>query len=362
MRTGHADLPLHPGRCPPWLFGRMKKLGGAITEVIVLEYGMDEYIRRLSDPYFFQSLGCVLGFDWHSSGLTTTVCGALKEALNEANQGVVFLGGKGKTSKKTPDEIQDLGEKWNLSSAKIKSLTYASKAAAKVDNSLLQDGYQLYHHSFVMTEQGKWAVIQQGMNDFNKYARRYHWLSDNVVNFVIEPHSAICCDSKGESVLNMTAKESSEAQKSSVELVKESPEKILRPIKENKDAKQSLLADYGFSMGTKHEIDLHLYKKLMDLKEFQPKNYEELVMFKGVGPKTVRALALMSELIYGAKPSWKDPARYSFSHGGKDGFPYPVDRPLMDSSVEMLKSAVEEAKVGNDEKLKAMRRLKDYFS
>jgi hypothetical protein len=358
MRTGHADLPLHPGKCPPWLFGRMKRLGGAITDIIILEYGRDEYLRRLSDPFFFQSLGCVLGFDWHSSGLTTTVCGALKEALIEDNKGVVFLGGKGKTSKKTPDEIQETGEKWNLSISKIDKLVYSSKAAAKVDNSLLQDGYQLYHHSFVMTEDGKWAVIQQGMNDFNKYARRYHWLSDDIKNLMVEPHKAICCDARAD-CLNMTANESEESRKASVDLVKEAPERLQASLK---DSKQSTLVDYSFRMQKGHKIDLYLYRKLMDLNEFQPKNYEELVMFKGVGPKTVRSLALMSELIYGAKPSWKDPARYSFSHGGKDGFPYPVDRPLMDSSIDMLKSAVEESKVGNEDKLKALRRLKDYFS
>ncbi|MEM2974185.1 MAG: DUF763 domain-containing protein [Candidatus Micrarchaeia archaeon] len=361
MRTGHADLPLHHGKCPPWLFDRMKRLGGAITDVILLEYGRDEYLRRLSDPYFFQSLGCVLGFDWHSSGLTTTVCGALKEALADGDRGITFLGGKGKTSKKTPDEIQYFGEKWNLSTSKISKLVYASKAAAKVDNALLQDGYQLYHHSFVMTEDGKWAVIQQGLNNSNKYARRYHWLSDNIIDFVVEPHTAICCDEKKESVLNMTARESEESRKASVDLVKENPEKILKLVRENKDVRQSLLTDYGFSMDARHEIDLGLYKKLMDLNEFKPKNYEELMMFKGVGPKTIRSLALMSEVIYGVRPSWKDPVRYSFTHGGKDGFPYPVDKSLMDSSIEILGTAVEEARIGNIEKMMALRRLKDYL-
>lgn len=357
MRTGSCDLPLHPGRCPPWLFGRMKKLGGAVTEAIILEYGRDEYLRRLSDPYFFQSLGCALSFDWHSSGLTTTVCGALKEALEESNLGIVFLGGKGKTSKKTPEEIEQTGEQWNLSDSKIRSLVYASRAAAKVDNSLLQDGYQLYHHSFVMAEDGKWAVIQQGMNDLSGYARRYHWLSDAVKDFVVEPQNAICCDRKEEKALNMVSIESGSTRKAAVDLVKEAPERLRAQLK---DTKQSLLVDYGLVMRRGHEIDLRLYKKLIDLNEFQPKGYEELAMFKGVGPKTIRALALLSELVYGAKPSWKDPARFSFAHGGKDGVPYPVDREQYDQSIEILKSAVSDAKISSDEKMKALRRLKDF--
>lgn len=358
MRTGSCDLPLHQGRCPPWLFGRMKELGGAITEAIILEYGSDEYLRRLSDPYFFQSLGCVLGFDWHSSGLTTTVCGALKEALEERNLGVAFLGGKGKTSKKTPEEIVRIGEQWSLSDSKTDALVYASKAAAKVDSSLLQDGYQLYHHSFVMAEDGKWAVIQQGMNDMNKYARRYHWLSDDVKDFVVEPQSAICCDRKEEKALNMVSIESGNARKAAVDLVKEAPERLRAQLK---NTKQTLLVDYGFVMQRGHEIDLRLYRKLMDLNEFQPKDYEELAMFKGVGPKTIRALALLSELIYGTRPSWEDPARYSFAHGGKDGFPSFVDKEGYDKSIEILESAISDAKIGSDEKTTALRRLKEFF-
>jgi hypothetical protein len=358
MRTGSCDLPLHHGKAPKWLFERMVTLSRAIFEVIERDFGRDEFLKRLSDPFWFQSLACVLGYDFHSSGTTTVTCGALKEALTVENHGVVFLGGKGKASKKTPEEIEKIGEMWNLSSSKINALVYASKAAAKVDNSLIQDGYQLYHHSFIMAEDGKWAVIQQGMNDASGYARRYHWLSDEVKEFVIEPHVAICCDRKEKIVLNMTAKESEESRKAAVDLVKEAPEKLCISLK---DASQTTLTDYGFTMQREHEIDLHMYKKLIDLNDFQPKNYEELIMFKGVGPKTIRALALLSELVYGIAPSWRDPVRFSFAHGGKDGFPYTVDREQYDKSIEILKSAISEAKIGNEEKLKAFRRLKECF-
>lgn len=346
MQTGYSDLPLHYGKCPPWLFEKMKKLSRAIYDVIERDFGREEFLRRLADPFWFHAFGCVLGFDWHSSGLTTTVCGALKEAL-DPECGIVVLGGKGKTSRKTPDEIRQVGEKWNMSTSKIESLVYASRASAKVDNSLIQDGYELYHHSFVMAEDGKWAVVQQGLNDINQYARRYHWLSDDVKNFVVEPHSAICCDKREEKVLNMIAKESEGARKASVDLVKD------------KSFNQLTLSEYGFVLPKKHEINKRLYKKLIDLSEFQPRNYEELIMFEGVGPKTVRALALLSELIYGEKPSWKDPVKFSFSHGGKDGFPYFVDESLMDKSIEILENSIEEAKIGKDEKMKALSRLKN---
>ncbi len=343
MKTGVADLPLHYGSCPKWLFPRMKKLGRAVTEIIVLEYGRDEFLRRISDPFFFQSFGCALGFDWHSSGLTTTVTGALKEGLG-TDLGIAVLGGKGRASRKTPEQIEKLESIFSLSSSKIEELKYASRLAAKVDNNCIQAGFVLYHHSFFVTEDGKWSVVQQGLNSENHYARRYHWLSEKVKSFVVEPHVAICCDTKGRA-LNMVAEESEESRKASDDLSKENPNNL----------KKYLLMD------TKHEIDLKNYKPLMNAFEFQPKNYEELVALKGLGARSIRALALLSKLVYGAEPSWKDPVKFSFSHGGKDGFPYPVDRETYDKSIEILKTALENANIGDKEKIYAFKRLNEFI-
>ncbi len=296
MRTGVVNLPLHTGKAPRWLFGRMVKLAKAITEVIVYEYNQDEFLRRLSNPYWFQGLGCVLGFDWHSSGLTTTTCGALREALKDAEIGIKICGGKGNTSRKTPDEI--LNCNFSLSTKKINKLIYASKLSAKVDNSLVQDNYQLYHHCFIFTEKGNWAVIQQGMNNYNNYARRYHWLSEEIESFVDEPQTAICCDKKEKNVLDMTNKENEEIRKASVDLVND------------------------FTMQKNHLIK-NMEKRNIEIlrkaAEIQPENYEELVAIKGIGPKAIRSLALTAEIIYGNKLTWKDPVKYSFAHGGKDG-------------------------------------------
>lgn len=357
-KTGSCILPLHYGKAPPWLFSRMKLLGRAIYEVIEIEFGKDEFLRRISDPFWFQAFGCVLGFDWHSSGLTTTVCGALKESLVPEQHGIAVLGGKGSASRKTPDEILAVSEKFNISYSKSLDLLYASRMAAKVDNTAIQDGYILYHHSFFLTEDGNWAVVQQGMNDSNSYARRYHWLSENITNFVLEPHSAICCDKKEERALNTVASESEEARKIMVDIVQENPERIKRHLIQLSLSQFGF--EYGFAMSSEHEIDVRFYRKFLDLNEFKPKNYEELLAFKGVGPKTIRALALIADMIYGAPPSWRDPVKYSFSHGGKDGFPYPVDKSQYDKSIEILNIAIENAKINNFEKLKALNRLKIY--
>ncbi len=370
IKTGVCNLPLHPGKCPPWLFKRMKKLGGVISEIIIEEYGQKEYLKRLSDPYFFQALGCVLGFDWHSSGLTTTVCGALKEAINDADFGIKVAGGK-KSAKRTPLEIEN---SFSLSTSNIQKLVYASKMTAKVDNSLVQDNYAIYSHTIIFTEEAEWAVIQQGLNNHNSYARRYHWLSDNVESFVEEPHSAICCDKKESDVLDMTNKNSEEARKTSLDIVNDNPQHLLKYFNG-----QALLNDF---IDSNHKINennssvkrLHLPKShfiinmrktniqtLQMAYELQPKNYEELVAIKGIGPKTIRSLALISELVYGTKASWKDPAKYSFAHGGKDKIPYPVNKRLYDNNVNILKEAVSNAKLGDKEKLHAIRRLSSFY-
>ena len=362
MKTGTADLPLHTGHCPKWLFEKMVKLSGAIAEAIVLEFGKDEFLRRLSNPYFFQSLGCVIGFDWHSSGLTTTVCGALKEAIKPEDLGIAILGGKGKASRKTPQEIENLSEIFSLKTKTLEKLKYASKMSAKVDNTAIQDGYQLYHHVFIVSEEGKWAVIQQGMSNETNYARRYHWLSENVRSYVNEPHTAICCDFRKNKTLNMTAKESEESRKASVDIVKDNPKHI-----EKFFTRQKKLTDYSLrslKMQKSHfiinmnRINMETLRKAY---EIQPKNYEELLSIKGIGPKTIRALALIGQIVYGAEPSWKDPAKFSFAHGGKDRIPYPVDKKTYEKSIEILKIGIQEAKIGNREKIAAIKRLGNFL-
>jgi len=359
MRTGLANLPLHTGHCPKWLFPRMKKLGGAISEVIVNEQGHEEFLRRLSDPFWFQAFGCVLGFDWHSSGLTTTVLGAIKEAeLNKI--GIAICGGKGGASRKTPDEIVSLAGKFSLSDSIASKLVNSSKMTAKVDSALIQDGYQLYHHVFIFTEKSQWAVIQQGLNNENRYARRYHWLSDNVKSFVEEPHNAICCDSRESRVLDMTSRISDETRKISVDLVKDNSFVV--------EGQKTLNSFFGnhktFSMPAHHEVK-NLGKQVIGtLKrayEIQPQNYEELIAIKGVGPKTLRALALISQIVYGAEPSWKDPVKFSFAHGGKDGHPYMINQDHYDKSIEIMRNAIENAKIGDKEKLFAIKRLNEFL-
>ena len=354
MRVGVAELPLHYGECPKWLFGRMVKLSSQISKLIIQEFGKEEFLKRISNPFFYQALGCVVGFDWHSSGLTTTLAGALKEGLNKENVGVKVLGGKGSSSRKTPDEIEIVGEEFGLSTRKIEELKYASKMVAKVDNSLIQAGYQIYHHSFFVTEDGKWAVVQQGMNVESKLARRYHWLSFSFDSFVVEPHSAIV-GFKEENVLNMVAKESEEARKASVDSVKED----VRKFKKYFSSPYSL---YKFlKMPVEHTFDIKVYQKLLDLHEFDPKNYEELVALEGVGPKTVRALALIAKLVYGKEASWVDPVKYTFSHGGKDGVPWRVDLSTYSKTIEFLESAIKQAEIGNKEKIAALKRLEDFM-
>jgi hypothetical protein len=354
MKTGIADLPLHFGHCPPWFFEKMKELSRVISEIIITEYGQDEFLRRIANPFFFQAFGCTVGFDWHSSGLSTTLTGALKEAKLE-DFGITVLGGKGKASRKVPEEIELLSEKFSLSTKEIERLKYASRMSAKVDSSVVQDGFNLYHHAFFVSENGKWAVIQQGMNTEIQYARRYHWLSENVESFVVEPHEAICCDINMPKVLNMTSKENEDVRKCSVDLVKDNTNKLKKYFA----AKNNLLIYLG--MPKQHYIDLKDYETLTKLHQFQPENYEELVSFKGVGAKTVRALALISQLIFGTEISWKDPVKFSFAHGGKDGTPYKINRKVYESTIQILNDAIKNSRLKNRDKLDAIKRLNDFF-
>jgi len=393
MRTGIATVPLDYGRCPRWLFERMKKLGRGIALAIVEEFGPEEFLKRLSDPVWFQSLGCVLGFDWNSSGLTATTLGALKVGIFDIQDklGVYVCGGK-RVSRETPKEIEAYGISRGFNFAP--NLIYASKMAAKIDSALIQDKYQIYQHNFLFTKSGNWTVIQQGMNTENQTARRYHWLSSNLQqiknkpDFIEEPHSGIISGAKVKP-LNLTAKESDENRGISVGLVKEEPKKFLKDlnlIQTLSEAKPSESKDEGKpKRGKLHRIKRAKNLTLMELpnKEFywhpvaeekfnlkrlektifaanaeNPKNFEQLLALKGVGPRTIRALSLASELIHGAKPSYEDPARYSFAHGGKDGTPYFPKPEEMDLTIQLLDKGIQMSKISLSEKDKARKRLK----
>ena len=354
MRTGSAQLPLHGGRAPAWLFSRMVRLSREITAHIVQEYGRDEVLRRLSDPYWFQALGCVVGFDWHSSGVTTTVTGALKEGLRgtERDLGIYVGGGKGAVSRRTPGEILGYCEQLSIDA---RPLVYASRMSAKVDSAAVQDGYQLYHHAFFFTPGGGWCVVQQGMSDASGMARRYHWLAARLQSFVNEPHAAVCSEAEAPT-LNLVAAESEATRASSAILAREKPGVVL-------DALRGLPL---LSMPRRHSVLIadvnpqHLDKILLKTYERAPENFETLLGMEGVGAKTLRALALASEVIYGTPASTRDPARFSFAVGGKDGFPYPVDLETYDKTIEVLRAAVNKANIDRSERVKALKRLVEY--
>ncbi len=346
MKT--IDLPLHPGKCPAWLFTRMRSLSREIVSVIIDNYGSRELLLRLSDPMFFQALSCAIGFDWHSSGTTTTTCGALKEALT-IDLGIAVAGGKGRASRNTLQEIQ---QKSDYLGACEKKLRKASILTAKVDSSVIQDGYNLYHHSFLFDEKGNWCVIQQGMNPANHYARRYHWF--NADRFVASPPNKIA-GSKEKETLNLSSCQCEDSRKVSLDLVKDNPNHLRKYF-----GGQTTLLDTHYALPARHEIfKSDLSKKdweiLHNAYELQPKNYEELVCLQGMGKKKLRALGLLAKLIHGTELDWKDPVKYSFAHGGKDGIPYPVDRTTYQNSISFLQDVLAETKSG--EKSKALSRL-----
>ncbi len=366
QKTGVTNLPLHYGKAPRWLFKRMVALSKGISEIIIYDYGTDEFLRRLSDPFWFQALCCVLGYDWHSSGTTTVTCGALKEAINTEELGITLCGGKGNASRNTLTDIQTCGEKFNFSTSVIDRFQYCSRMAAKVDNTAIQDGHTLYHHVFIVSENKNWAVIQQGMNNDTHYARRYHWLSEQVQNFVCEPNTTIVGNNRQDGVLDMTAKQSSSTQEISVDLVNDNPfhlqcdwAELTRP--ENQKTLDCWIQPH---QAKKPPSYLHMpqhinWQKMRAIYDIHPTTYEEFLSIQGVGPNIVRALALISDLIYGEKPSWEDPIRYTFAHGGKDGVPHPVDLPAYATSIEMLKDAIAQAHIGHREKLSALKRLRN---
>lgn len=358
MRTGTAKAPLHGGHCPPWLFAKMKELSAAIIQVIVYEYGAVEVLRRMSDPVWFQAFGSVVGFDWHSSGLTTVLCGAMKEGLWDAQGelGLFLAGGKGKTSRLTPQEIHEAGAKYALLNDLV-ALEPASRMVAKVDSAAVQDGYQLYHHFFLFDREGNWAVVQQGMNEETRYARRYHWLSEGLATFVENPHAAVCGRPESQ-VLNLVATDNRATRMASVDLCRERPDKvgtILRSMAERDSG--PLFAE--LTMPSVHSIPSPRYldKILRQIYERPPESYEGLLETVGVGASTLRALAMVAEVTHGAAPTYTDPVRYSFAHGGKDGYPFPVSRADISQSIQVLQTAVEKAKIGDREKLDGLRKL-----
>jgi hypothetical protein len=331
----------------------MTRLAPEIAEAIIIEHGRSAFLQRLSDPYWFQAFGCVLGFDWHSSGVTTTVCGALKLGLAPRSRmlGLYVAGGKGKASRQTPAELIDIGTRTGLDGDR---LAYTSRMAAKVDSAAVQDGFGIYHHSFFVASDGEWAVVQQGMRDHDSTARRYHWLGARVSDFVNEPHAAIASDVRDQLVLNMVAGDSESARAASTEFARVEPRLVDREI-----AKVITLA-----LPSRHWVDVkkdinpaHLRKVLLATYEKAPTNYEQLLATPGVGPAAVRALALVADVVYGTPASVRDPARFSFAHGGKDGHPYPVNRAVYDNTVEWLRTAVARARIDRSERLDALRRL-----
>ncbi len=358
MRTGSVDLPLHTGKCPPWLFRKMKPLARAISRIIIDEHGTWELLKRLADPMFFQALSCAIAFDWHSSGTTTTSCGALKEALG-VDIGIVACGGKGKMSRNVPSEIDHFSDVFSLSDSKRSRLINASRMTAKVDSSCVQDNHDLYHHSFFFDEKGNWAVIQQGMNNARGYARRYHWI--NTGNYTSgPPHSIAGVES--EDSLNLVSLISEDMRKQSVDILRDDPNRYRRFF----NGQTTLFDDESWVMPERHEIircDMKErdWKLLHDAYELQPGNYSELVSVRGMGKKKLRALALISKLVYGSELDWKDPVKYSFAHGGKDSIPYPVDRKTYDNTIGFLQDALEGAEVQSGEKKKVLYRLSMLF-
>ncbi len=379
INRGIATFGLDYGKCPKWLFERMVRLGRQMMHVMNEEYGPDEFIKRIADPGWFQSLGTVLAFDWNASGLTTILTAALKEAIRGQQRefGIFIAGGKGKTSRKAPEEIERGADFLALPDRGGQNLVYNSRMTAKVDSALIQDGFQIYHHTFFFSKSGAWAVVQQGMNAEKGQARRYHWHSEKATDLVSEPHTAIISPIKT-STLNLTANESDETRRISTELVQAGYGSLMNDIKilrrHSSDLSQALTINtrqgqLAFINLENKEFHTHpvvsenfskskyLDKILYKVSEAKPKNYENLLALQGVGPKTMRALSLVSEVIYGVKPSYVDPARYSFAHGGKDATPYPIDRPTYDSTIHFFSRIIQRMKIGAAEKRLMERRL-----
>jgi hypothetical protein len=348
QRSGIADLPLHGGHVPAWLADRMTKLGTAITETIILQYGRAEFLSRLSDPFWFQALGCVMGMDWHSSGITTSVLGALKRGLNprSAELGLYICGGRGRHSRRTPDELRAIADRRGLDGDE---LVRTSRLTARVDNNAIADGFQIYLHGFVLSEEGEWAVVQQGLNDASGWARRYHWHSRTVRDFTSEPHSGIVGDNQGV-ILNLVDRQAKPAQDALLAIAHEEPDAILQearklvmPRHHEVRAANVDLKRLGGVLAAAHERDLH--------------DFASLLLVENLGPRTLQSLALIAEVVHGAPARFSDPARFSFALGGKDRHPFPVPIKTYDESIAVLRAALDSAHVGDTEKLDGFKRL-----
>jgi uncharacterized protein len=347
-RSGTADLPLHGGRVPSWLASRMTELGTAIAEHIVLEYGAGEFLTRLSDPFWFQSYGAVMGMDWHSSGITTSILGALKRGLNPrfADLGLMVCGGRGRHSIRTPDELRSFGMKTGLDG---NALAQTSRLTARIDNNAVADGFQLYLHSFVITKSGEWSVVQQGMNSDNRAARRYHWHSTSVRDFVSDPHTAIVGKPQGE-ILNLVDARAGRAQQALLAIAKE-------PVDATLDEARKLTMPAHHDVRAK-DVDLKRLGAVLAVAHVQElRDFASLLLLEGLGPRTLQSLALIAEVVHGAPSRFGDPARFSFAHGGKDGHPFPVPLKTYDESLAVLRRSLESARLGHTEKVEGFKRL-----
>ncbi len=361
-RAGVADLKLHPGKAPHWLVKRMIPMASALCEFIVDEFGTAELLRRLADPVWFQALSNVLGYDWDSSGSTTVTCGVLKSALAFETHSMVGIGGKGIASKKVPEQLRAL-EDYGLDGA---GLVDISKAVAKVDNAGVQDGYQLYQHLFFVDAEENWTVVQQGMDFKNNDARRYHWTAEETKSFIDEPHTGLISGEVKDSALDMTSKLSDECRKVSLDIIEEDPARVRRYFEDVKAYGETTLIPW---MENEEDTVLPSYKvcptrmnwnAVRKAYETQPEDYEGLLLMDGVGPATIRGLSLISEMIFGAAPSWSDPVRMCFAFGGKDGVPFPVPRKDYDKAIEFMEQAVNDAKMGRREKVLGLKRLRKF--
>ncbi|MBQ0161787.1 MAG: DUF763 domain-containing protein [Treponema sp.] len=376
--TGHADLPLHTGTVPKWLADRMMQMGTLIVESLIENFGKKEVLVRLSDPLWFQSLGAVMGMDWHSSGITTSVMYALKRGINARARefGLCVCGGRGKYSRRTPDELRFLADATGLDGDK---LVNSSKLVAKVDSTAVQDGFQLYMHNFILSNEGDWTVVQQGMNTETKTARRYHWSSENLRSFIEEPHSGVTGENEG-LILNLTAKDAEATRSRILDFSKLNPDKAIKEIKDvikhddnkliipkkiitTQDENRELAEQRSIVMPFHHEVraeDVNLKRLggvLATAYASDPKDFESLLLTPGLGPRTIQSLTLVSEVIYGTPSRFTDPARFSFAHGGKDGHPFPVPLKVYDESIRVLHESIEKSRMGYKDKSECIKRL-----
>jgi uncharacterized protein len=351
QRSGYADLPLHGGRVPPWLAGRMVRLGTAISETILYHYGSEALLSRLSDPFWFQALGSVMGMDWHSSGITTSVMGALKKGLNpRAHElGIYICGGRGRHSRSTPDELRTIA---GQTGADGEALVRTSRLTARIDNNAIADGFQIYLHTFILTREGQWAVVQQGMNQQSRKARRYHWHSATVRDFTAEPHTGIVGEHQG-TIMNLVDGQAGRAQDALLTIAREHPERTLTEAR-----KLMMPAHHDVRAAN---VDLkRLGAVLTAAYEREFRDFSSLLLLENLGPRTLQSLALIAEVVHGAPSRFSDPARFSFAHGGKDGHPFPVPLKTYDESIGVLKRSLEQAKVGDREKLDGFARLERF--